>query len=56
MMNEVLIEHVTLCETIGGKMQSSKSGGFAWQQVLNNGIKVLKHIEKDTKVQEERTK
>ena len=43
MMNAILQEHETLYETVGGKIQSSKSGFFARQWVLNNGIKVLKH-------------
>ena len=56
MMNEILKEHAILCETIGGKFHSSKSVFFAWQWVIKNGTKVLKHIEKDMKVREERMK
>ena len=31
MTNEILKEHTALCEIIGGKMQYSKPGFFAWQ-------------------------
>ena len=56
MTNAMLQEYSTLCETVGGKMQSSKPGFFAWQWVLSNGIKVLQNIEKDIRVREERMK
>ena len=50
MINSMLQEHATLCETVGGKTQSSKSGFFAWKWVLDNGIKVLQTIEKNIRV------
>ena len=40
MMNAILKEHAALHESIGGKMQYSKSGLFSWKWVLNNRIKV----------------
>ena len=46
MMNEVLKEHAALCEIIGGKIQSSKSGSPPRKWTLKNWIKALKHIEK----------
>ena len=49
----MLKECHALYETIREKIQSSKSGFFAWQWVLNNGIKLLQYNEKDIRVREE---
>ena len=54
MMSMMLQDYFTLFKRVGGNMQSFKSGFFASKWMMKNGIKVLKSIERDVRVREEK--
>ena len=53
-MSMMLQDYSTLHEIVGGKIQSLKSGFFAWKWVSDIEIKVLQSIENDMKAKEDK--